>query len=114
MGVEFTFTGFDAVLRRLQQFDGDVVDAADEAVAEASQEAADLVRAAAPEDTGRLRASVTHTHHGWGIASVQVGGAAATHARPVEARLKFFNRSISVVQVGLLDRVADKIIEAAF
>ena len=109
----FSFTGLEAVLDQMTAFERRVIDAADEAVVEAASEGADLVRAAAPVDTGRLRASVTHTHHGWGLAVIEAGEG-IPYTRPQEARTKFFNRSISVVQVGLAERLVNKIKEQAF
>ena len=112
-GFEFSGLSFDQLADQLTDFERRVLDAADEAVEEAASEGADLVRAAAPVDTGRLRASVTHTKHGWGLAVIEAGEGVA-YTRPQEARTKFFNRSISVVQVGLAERVVEKIKREAF
>ena len=109
----FEFSGLDGVLQRLQQFGDAAIEAADEAVAEAAVEGAGHVRSAAPVDTGRLRASVTHTHHGWGLATIEAGEG-VPYMRAQEARLKFFNRSISEVQTGLLERVSSAIQAKAF
>ena len=112
-GVEFTFEGLGSVINNLEAWGDRVVAAADDAIVEAAAEGASLVEANAPVLTGRLRASVTHDHLKWGLAVIAVGGG-IPHTRPQEARTKFFNRSISVVQVGLLDRVADTIRKRAF
>ena len=110
---DFEFQGLGTVLANLQSWGDGVVAAADEAVVEAGAEGAAAVEANAPVLTGRLRASVEHTHVGWGISVVAVGEG-IPYTRPQEARTKFFNRAISTIQVGLLDRVADTIIKRAF
>ena len=111
---DFEFQGLDDVLANLSSWGDRVVDAADGAVAEAAAEGADMVRDVAPIDTGALRSSVTHDHRGWGLAVVAVGGPAAPHARAIETRTAFFNRTMRVVNDGLLDTVAAAIIRKAF
>ena len=110
---EFELSNLDGVLDRLQRFGQDVVDAADEEVIAATGEAYDAVLSGAPVDTGRLRASVEKSHLGWGIGVVSVGES-VPYTRAVEAKVKFFNRAIAPVQIGLLDRVGDAIIKKAF
>ena len=109
----FEFTGLDAVLAKMTDFERRVLDAADEAVVEAGEEGAAAVEANAPVDTGRLRASVRHTKRGWAFALVEAGEG-VPYIRAQEARLKFFNRSIAVVQQGLAARVVEKIKREAF
>lgn len=111
--VTFTVEGLEDVIGRLSAWGDRVVDAADQAVDEAGAEGASLVEANAPVLTGKLRASVTHDHAAWGISIIAVGGG-IPYTRPQEARTKFFNRAISTVQVGLLDRVAEHIVRKAF
>ena len=89
---EFELSNLDGVLDRLQRFGQDVVDAADAAIAEAASEGASLVEANAPVLTGKLRASVTHTHVGWGIAVIAVGEN-IPYTRPQEARSKFLTEA---------------------
>ena len=113
MPADFELSGLEGVLDQMTAFERRALAAADEAVQEMASEGADLVRAAAPVDTGRLRASVTHTKRGWAFAIVEAGEG-IPYTRPQEARTKFFNRSISVVQVGLAERVVNKIQEQAF
>ena len=113
MAGDFELIGLGAVLDKLTSFERRVLDAADEAVQEAALEGADRVRDAAPVDTGALRASVRHTKRGWAFAVVEAGEG-VDHAKPQEARTKFFNRSIAVVQQGLAERVVQKIQEQAF
>ena len=113
MAADFEFSGLAGVLANMEAWGDRVVDAADEAVDEAGSQGASLVEAAAPVLTGKLRASVEHDHVAWGISVVSVGGG-IPYTRPQEARTKFFNRSISGIQVGLLDRVYDTIIKRAF
>ena len=113
MPADFELIGLDAVLDKMTAFERRVIDAADEAVFEVAVEMVGLVKANAPVDTGRLRASVTHTKRGWAFALVEAG-AGIDHAKPQEARTKFFNRSISVGQQGLAERVVQKIQEQAF
>lgn len=110
---DFELQGLDQVLSNFEAWGDRVVDAADQAIDEAGAEGAAAVEANAPVLTGRLRASVEHTHVGWGISVVSVGEG-IPYTRPQEARTKFFNRAISTIQVGLLDRVADTIIKRAF
>ena len=113
MPADFELIGLGAVLDKLTSFERRVLDAADEAVQEAALEGADRVRDAAPVDTGALRATVRHTKRGWGFALIEAGEGVA-YTRPQEARTKFFNRSIAVVQQGLAARVVQKIQEQAF
>ena len=113
LGADFEFSGLEGVLDQMTAFERRVIDAADEAVDEAARDGADLVAANAPVDTGRLRATATHTKRGWAFALIEVGEGVA-HTRPQEARTKFFNRSIAVVQQGLAERVVNKIKEQAF
>ena len=112
--VQFDLEGLDAVIDRLSEWGQDVVDAAGGAVEEAAEEGAAAVAENAPYDTGDLKASVEHSHLGWGLSVVQAGGPSAPHARPVESRTGWFNRTMQPVQVGLLDRVHDAIIREAF
>ena len=112
-GSDFSFDGLAGVIARMTAFERRVLDAADEAVLEVAAEMTGLVREAAPVDIGRLRASVRHSKRGWAFALVEAG-AGIDHAKPQEARTKFFNRSISVGQQGLAARVVQKIQEKAF
>ena len=113
MAADFEFTGLDAVLDKMTAFERRVIVAADAAVFEVAVEMAGLVKANAPVDTGRLRASVTHTKRGWAFALIEAGEG-IPYTRPQEARTKFFNRSIAVGQQGLAERVVQKIKEQAF
>ena len=113
MPADFEFTGLDGVLNQMTAFERRVLDAANESVFEVAVEMVGLVREAAPVDTGRLRASVTYTKRGWAFTLVEAG-AGVDHAKPQEARTKFFNRSIAVAQQGLAERVVQKIKEQAF
>ena len=113
-GADFELQGLDDVLTNLQRWGDRVVDAADQAIDEAASDGAALVRENAPVDTGALRGSVTHDHLGWGVAVVEAGGPAAPHVRPQEKRTAFFNRSMHVIDDGLLDRVATSIARRAF
>ena len=114
MGAEFTFTGLDQVLRNMQTFADEVNDAADEAVLGAAVEGADAARANVPVVTGALQATIRHEHLKWGLAII-VAGEGVDYAKPVESsRSAFFNRSVKPIQLGLLERVRDKIQEKAF
>ena len=110
---DFELQGLAGVISNLESWSDRVTAAIDEAVDEAGQEAAARVQAAAPVLTGKLRASVEHSHKGWAISVISVGEGVA-YVRAVEKRTRFFNSSISVVQVGLLDRIADHVVRKAF
>ena len=113
MGTEFSFSGLEAVLLNMQSFADKANAAADEAVQEAGAEGADAVRTNVPVVTGRLQATIRHEHLKWGLAII-VAGEGVDYAKAVESRRAFFNRSVKPIQLGLLERVRDKIQEAAF
>ena len=111
---EFELTNFDNVINRLEAWGENVVDAVNEAVEEAIDVAHSSVQSNVPIRSGDLKETIQKTKVGWAFGVISVGGDGAPHARPVEAKESFFNRSIGPVQESLSDRIYDHVVRKAF